>query len=183
MIYDVTAFSIGITPDRLLFDGTEKNFKIINPNDAEIKFDISSKSIDCEPKQGEVAQRSEMKIFCNAIDMTNSNAVIVVETRLDDDEDMIGILPAVAIKAEIKGKNSSENRQDAEDAQKITGLSINEEEYIEQNGGRTTKIQIACIAALIIAIISVMVYSEIKKKKEEKQKEDLSELPSLPPEL
>jgi len=168
----------GIIPDRLDFNSEHdlKTFRILNPNKAEMEFSIRSDNINCSPLEGRIDTQSETEISCKAMSGAAGEDLILVETSIKGGE-RIGVMPAVAVKATIKGKPT----QPYEDAtENNSPLSIDnsqnippppEKELGSITGGDlwTIKWELVTIAVLIFAIISVMLYPEVKKLREKRR--------------
>jgi hypothetical protein len=182
----VRGLGVGVIPDKLVFDGDEESFRIINPNNADIDFQIISDVIYCTPGKGNISQKSSTEIICIAKEGRVGEEIILVETALKGDDESVGVLPAVALKAEIMGEEAGEQEIGGGGDEKGVPLSINNQETEEttkqehekseaelsersNNWAAGMKAELVTIALLTLAILVVLVYSEIKQRKEEKE--------------
>lgn len=115
IVFSQSAFALGVAvvPDHLVFDGDEEVFRIINPNNESIMFEAKGNFIDCQPKTGELGAQESKNIRCNAAEGASGENLILVETK-HKDGDSVGVLPAVAIRANIIGDDivvEGENNQ------------------------------------------------------------------------
>jgi hypothetical protein len=99
-----SALGVAIVPDHLVFDGGEESFRIINPNNESITFGAKGKFIDCQPEEGELRAKESIDLVCRAAEGAAGESVILVETMLKNAEESVGVLPAVAVKAEMVGE-------------------------------------------------------------------------------
>jgi hypothetical protein len=165
----INALGIGVVPDKLVFDDTEETFKIINPNEITVDFEVISEMIDCKPDFGIINPKSEQEITCNA-EKLEGDGIILVETYADEG-DGLGVLPAIAIKAENaqqKDNITTDTLKKAEPLEINRQIldfknEINKKTAIEEENISYTP-EITSIALMVIGIISLMVYSHIKKR-------------------
>ena len=159
------ATGVGVVPDRLLFDGGEKTFRILNPNTAELEFVITSEKISCVPEEGAIAAKESAEITCTAEDAAPATTQILVETAMIDGGS-VSMMPAVAVRAEISGKDE-ENEEKKQAMPLVIEKSDEKIQDEEENQAETSTMtpEIAAIAVLITAIIAVLVYSELQKRK------------------
>ncbi|MBI5880679.1 hypothetical protein HZB90_00960 [archaeon] len=155
-VWRACATGVGVVPDKLVFDGDEKEFRIMNPNQDILAFNIAADELECEPKEGEIEPKSSETILCSAKNSIAGKSKILVETMQEGGT--IGMLPAVAIDVEIKREEKKasplliEGNATAEDTQQKDATPKNmTPEYIT-------------IALLTLAILSVLAYGEIKKR-------------------
>ncbi|MBU2561729.1 MAG: hypothetical protein KKD17_05510 [Nanoarchaeota archaeon] len=184
----VWGLAVGIIPDRLVFDGTEETFRILNPNDMEVEFRINAENMACVPEEGEIMSKGSADVRCRAGDDALQEELILVETMLKGKDKMVGILPAVAVKAEIKGKEGGEATRskgtpltiDATDAE--AQQHPDDQTEIGGDGLADMKPELVTIAFLTVAIISVLAYSEVKTriKTRKDKKNNLPQDPSGP---
>jgi hypothetical protein len=208
---------VAVVPDRLVFEGDEKVFRIINPNNETITFEAKGKHIECLPEKGEIRVKESATVACRAADHVVGETVILVETRLKNAEESVGVLPAVAVKVKIVGEENvgEENDnykesisggasqstidkgvQEAGGVEKEKGRAGQEEKKEGENAKRgegekegdagkeglaarqvrafvaEMKPELITIVFLVAAIISVLVYSEIKERKKGKQEKE-----------
>jgi len=156
-VWRACATGVGVVPDKLVFDGDEKNFRIINPNNDLLAFNIESEDVECEPTEGEINPRSDKTITCSAKSQRAGKSKILVETVQEGSN--IGMLPAVAIDAEIKGEG-----------EKASPLAIEGDVAAGDSQQKDTTpenmtLEYITIALLALAILCVLAYGEIKKRK------------------
>ena len=159
------ALGIGVVPDKLVFDGKEQAFRIINPNEIAVDFEVISDKIECNPYFGSIYPKSEQEIKCNAEKLEN-DTIIIVETYVDDGESL-GVLPAIAIKA-MQHNNITANVPEKAEPLEINGQSddeANENKEINEDKTDYTP-EITSIALMIAGIISILSYNYIKRKKD-----------------
>jgi hypothetical protein len=159
------ATGVGVVPDRLVFEGNDKSFRILNPNTAELEFVITSEKISCIPEEGAISAKESAEITCTADENTSGNTQILVETAMVDGGS-VSMMPAVAVRAEIVGKND-DNKEKMPAMPLVIEKSDEEIQDGEENPAETSTMtpEIAAIAILITAIIAVLAYSEVKKRK------------------
>ncbi len=159
----VDGMGVGIIPDRLEFSGKEEMFRIVNPNKADIGFEIKSDKLLCVPVEGKIIPKNSLNIICTPKDDASGEDIIIVETNLLEKGDSIGVLPAVAVKATIYGQEKKENSP-------LMINSTSKAAILVQEGWRAgfddIKTEIATIVILLVAIIGVLVYPEIVKTRE-----------------
>ena len=102
ILFSQSAFALGVAvvPDHLVFEDEAKSFKIINPNKESIMFDAKGESIDCQPAEGELGAQEIITITCTTSEDTPLESLILIETK-QKNGDSVGVLPAVAVKAQI----------------------------------------------------------------------------------
>ncbi|MBW2964923.1 hypothetical protein KY363_05700, partial [Candidatus Woesearchaeota archaeon] len=120
------ALSVGVVPDRLVFSEGAEQASIINPNNATLSYRILSEQFNCEPSQGIIGPQGRADLLCTAMPGAE-NDIILVETEGEDGS--VGLLPAVAIKAEVSGierkKDAGQEAEESEDEAENPGpLSI-----------------------------------------------------------
>jgi hypothetical protein len=104
-VQGVSALGVAVVPDHLVFDGDEEVFRIINPNNESIVFEVRGNFVDCQPAQGELGAQDSVIITCGAVEGASGESLILVET-MQKNGDSVGVLPAVAVKAEIVGDDA-----------------------------------------------------------------------------
>ncbi len=176
MTQEALALGVGVVPDRITLDEGAANFKILNPNDAEIEFNVTSK-ISCTPQDGKIDARSEASIHCEAEPQSEEEKeeeLIIVETAQKIDGETVGLLPAIAIKAYL-GENN-EHPDDNDKKTESRPLEIGKKEENQENTDVKTQpneknmtAETMTIILLSTAIMMLLIYTEIKKRKEEKQ--------------
>jgi hypothetical protein len=162
LFQQASATGVGVVPDRLVFDGGEKAFRIVNPNTEELEFVITSANISCVPEEGAIPAKESAEIRCNAEQNAAQETQILVETAMINGGS-VNMMPAVAVKAEIVGKNRENTKAmplmvdgEPEDPAENTQKASEE---------RTMTPEIALIVALAAAIMLVLAYSDMKKRK------------------
>ncbi len=174
---DAIAIGIGVVPDKLVFDGSVEQAAIINPNNITLEFKIKADDIDCKPSEGKIMPHSKVTIMCDALDNAR-NGIILFETMSDNGS--VGVLPAVAIKTELIGSIlQSSERLDVHNPLEIIGNSYENipsnnttntpEHLIKSPAMNGMNLELITIALLIVAILFVLGYTEIKKRKEDKK--------------
>ncbi|MBN1544866.1 hypothetical protein JW898_05400 [Candidatus Woesearchaeota archaeon] len=183
----VWGLAVGIIPDRLVFGGGEETFRILNPNDMEVEFRIDAGNMACVPEEGRIMPKGSTDVRCTAGDNARQEELILVETMLKGKDETVGILPAVAVKAEIKENAGGEATSIRRNPLMIDATGAESQQQDDQTGTgedwlADMKKELATIALLTAAIISVLTHSEIKRRKELKTRKenDLPREPSVP---
>ncbi|MFC1741365.1 hypothetical protein ACFL3V_02425 [Nanoarchaeota archaeon] len=181
--FTAEALGIGVVPDRLVFDGEEEVFSIVNPNDSDVEFGIKNEFIGCVPAKGKIEAKGKAIIVCTAVDPSSRETHILVETKQKGGQ--VGVLPAVAIKAEIKGESEAgdvgvepvheEKELDFSGPLVIEGAvgESNETEDAaldEFSIMKHMKPELVSVVFLTLAILSVLAYDGVKKKKDKNKK-------------
>jgi hypothetical protein len=98
---------VAVSPDQLVFDGGEEQFRIINPNNESIIFSVNSGEVDCEPEKGELAMLESETVVCRAAEGAAGESTILVETEPKGGKDSVGMIPAVGVKVKIAGEGEN----------------------------------------------------------------------------
>jgi hypothetical protein len=157
------ATGVGVVPDKLVFDGDEKNFRIMNPNNDPLSFNIESEDVECEPTEGEIAPKSAKTIACSAKIQRAGKSKILVETVQEGSN--IGMLPAVAIDVEIRGKEENSDYKLQETEKNASPLVVEGNATAEDTPQNNMTPEYITIALLTLAILCVLAYGEVKKRK------------------
>ncbi len=104
---NVYAVGIAVVPDKLEFFENEKTFRIINPNEEDLSFQLNNDYLDCKPKKGIIFAKKQQIISCavfeNQTDFIDDflETNIIIESELSSKTNTVGILPAVLVRAKI----------------------------------------------------------------------------------
>lgn len=168
----VWGLAVGITPDRLVFESqdSQQTFRIVNPNDAAVLFELASEKVACEPQTGKIDKKSSAQVRCIAKPGSVGEDLILVETKPDGGEESVGVIPAVAVKATIMGEQDyGEQPPDKGAPLTIKTTATEPANRMEGEGLSSMKTEIATIILLTAAIIAVLAHSEIKRRREERK--------------
>jgi hypothetical protein len=184
----VDALGIGVVPDRLTFSDGDEKMTIINPNNSSIEFKITNPDFSCAPEEGEIAAKDRAEVMCRALPGAQDGA-IVVETKGTDES--LGLIPAVAIRADIREENEDTGQAPASEAMTAEKyqethkevadgpLMINEEpvavdketpEQRQEGIFQEMKAEMITIILLTAAILFVLAYRGIKDAREMENK-------------
>jgi hypothetical protein len=128
-----------------------------------LAFNIESEEVECEPKEGEIAPRSDKMIACSAAGQKPGRSKILVETVQEGET--IGMLPAVAIDVEIKGEEENSAHGLQETGKNASPLVIEGNAAAEDTLKNNMIPEYITIALLVLAILCVLAYGEIKNRK------------------
>jgi hypothetical protein len=101
-----SAYSIGVSPDKVVFEDEDKSgkqFTILNPNDEEIMFEIENEYFDFSPQNSTIAAKSSKAITARALKDEPAITNIVIKLKKDS-----AVVPGAVLKAEIKAKDRPE---------------------------------------------------------------------------
>lgn len=97
MISEVCAYSIGVSPDKLIFENeTAKIFTIINPNNEAVDFTVENDYFEFEPQIGTIDAKSSRQITAKIKKQQNRETNIIIKFQKD-----ATIIPGVILKAEM----------------------------------------------------------------------------------
>lgn len=175
------ASAIGVVPDRIIFNGTEERLMIVNPNNLSVDFSITADGITCTPSQGKVAAKDRADVVCEATEHALDGVILV---EMEGDDKTLGILPAVAIKADVIGNETKIKPPETDPPAgllEITGaVAAVKAAEAEQNqtghdrilpeGLQGLETELVTIALLVAAIASLLIYTEVRDRKQEKTK-------------
>jgi hypothetical protein len=170
---DAAALGIGVVPDRIVFSGGEERALIVNPNNLSIDFRIKGERIECSPSEGSIGAEGKAAVMCKALEGAK-DGVILVETS-EKGKGGVGVIPAVAIKAEIAGEDAEQGVVQEKKGDGGKPLVI---EGDKQSGAAAAAAgknlfeempaEMITIALLTVAILFVLGYSEVKNRKNKK---------------
>ena len=174
---------VGVSPDKIVFDRDYKMFSVMNPNEDALEFEIQNEYITCEPDEGLIEAKQSATITCRPSDNTTRTTAIVIETRQSGAQN-VGMLPAVAVKAEIisgdGNRTSADGKSNEDKVAEYTPLQIDgtkaaevtkpDSEEAQDTAEKDMTPELASIAMLVVAILAIIIYSEVKKKRGEETK-------------
>ncbi len=128
----VLGTAVGITPDKLVFDSQEESFTIINPDKESIRFKVKTEGLECRPEEGKTEAEGRTRITCRMTEESLQQSIILVETKPEGEGKRVGVMPAVALKAEVPGGREKETRGE-EDTEKDGAEDRTEDRTEEEN--------------------------------------------------
>ncbi|NQU78215.1 hypothetical protein HQ545_00440 [Candidatus Woesearchaeota archaeon] len=170
----VSAAGVAVVPDTITLNPTAY-FQIVNPNKNTMSFEVKSENTDCTPEKGSIVAGSRMKITCTNLRVEKD--IIMVETSMKQSGNL-GILPAVAVKArrkeipeQTKSPPATPFDKSKSEPLSITGTADQGKETNqsrEELQKRDNKTEMLTVYVLCCAIITLLIYTEIRKRRKQK---------------